>query len=302
MARGLLLGNGINACIGIEDLSRESIQQRFLYNVGLYSPIIESLFKVKTDKGFLGNINDKSTIYGIEILARFLYDYIKRETNIGWTDNDEYRIQDIVECVCLLTIFYLKDGKIRENYDRTKMPPIDRYDYIFTLNYVEFWDIELKSIYLHGRVDFAKFVNVKNAVLVSKDRMKLKEYAIAVKDIEKSNTIIEFSPNDVIFAPEGIDKKKLICVSGFFPSDRLYPADDLFLYRGKELYTELDKVDEIDIFGMSPYGDNSIIDIINNKNMVKVYIHNKEKSKETSDWTKKLNCSYELLDSTEIYR
>ncbi len=80
MARGLLLGNGINACIGIEDLSRESIQQRFLYNVGLYSPIIESLFKVKTDKGFLGNINDKSTIYGIEILARFLYDYIGYKT------------------------------------------------------------------------------------------------------------------------------------------------------------------------------------------------------------------------------
>lgn len=33
MARGLLLGNGINACLGIEDLSREAIQQRFLYYV-----------------------------------------------------------------------------------------------------------------------------------------------------------------------------------------------------------------------------------------------------------------------------
>lgn len=178
---------------------------------------------------------------------------------------------------------------------------MDGYDYIFTLNYFEFWDIEKKSIHLHGRVDFTKFVDVKKAVFVSKDRMNLKEYAIAVKDIEKSNTIIEFSPNSVIFAPEGIQKKKLICVSGVSPSDNLYPADDLFLYRGKNLYTELDSVDEIDIFGMSPYGDDDIIDIINSKDMVKVYIYNKENNRETDDWIKKLHCPYELLDSMEIY-
>lgn len=154
---------------------------------------------------------------------------------------------------------------------------------------------------MHGRVDFTKFVDVKKAVFVSKDRMNLKEYAIAVKDIEKSNTIIEFSPNSVIFAPEGIQKKKLICVSGVSPSDNLYPADDLFLYRGKNLYTELDSVDEIDIFGMSPYGDDDIIDIINSKDMVKVYIYNKENNRETDDWIKKLHCPYELLDSMEIY-
>lgn len=301
MAKGLLLGNGINACIGIEDLSRESIQQRFLYNVELYSPIIESLFGVRMDKEFLGHINGKSTVYGIETLARFLYDYIKRETNIKWTENDEYRIQDVVSSVSLLAIFYLNDGKVGGKYNKEKVPQMEGYDYIFTLNYFEFWDIEKKSIHLHGRVDFTKFVDVKKAVFVSKDRMNLKEYAIAVKDIEKSNAIIEFSPNSVIFAPEGMHKNKLICVSGVFPSDNLYPADDLFLYRGKDLYTELDSVDEIDIFGMSPYGDDDIIDIINNKNMVKVYIYDKENNRETDDWIKKLHCSYELLDSMEIY-
>lgn len=301
MAKALLLGNGINACIGIDDLSRESIQQRFLYNSRVYSPIIEGLFGVEINKDFLKHVDDKPIVYGIETLARFLYDYIKTKSDIRWTVNAEYRVQDVVSSVCLSAIFYLKDGKISGNYDRSKMPPMDKYDYIFTLNYVEFWDIELKSIYLHGRVDFTKLVDAKNAVFVSKDRMNLKKYAIAAKDIEKSNTIIEFSPNNVIFAPEGLKKNKLICVSGISPSDSLFPADDLFLYRGKELYTEFDKVDEIDIFGMSPYGDDSIIDIINNKNMVKVYIHNKEGSIETNDWNKKLNCSYELLDSMEIY-
>lgn len=302
MARGLLLGNGINACIGIEDLSRESIQQRFLNNSRVYSPIIESLYGVKIDNDFLKHLEDTSAVYGIETLAGFLYKYIKNKTNIRWTDNDEYRIQDVVSSVCLSAIFYLEYGKINGKYDKAKVPPMDEYDYLFTLNYFEFWDIERKSIYLHGRVDFAKLADAKKAVLVSKDRMNLKEYVIATKAMEKMNTIIEFRPNDVIFAPEGIEKKSLICVSGFSPSDRLYPADDLFLYRGKELYTELDRVDEIDIFGMSPYGDDNIIDRINNKNRVKVYIHYKDQNRETDDWIKKLNCPYELLDSIEIYR
>lgn len=143
---------------------------------------------------------------------------------------------------------------------------------------------------------------MKNAVLVSKDRMGLKEYAIAVEEMKKSNHVIEFKPNDIIFAPEGIEKKRLVCTAGVFPSDKLYPADDLFFYRKKELYTELDKVDELDVFGMSPYGDESIIDAINSKRSVKIYIHNKAGNKETYDWDKKLSCPHELLDSMEIYR
>ena len=302
MARGLLLGNGINACIGIEDLSREVIQQRFLYNVKVYSPIIESLFGVKIDEDFLNHLDDKFMVYGIETLAGFLYKYIKSETNSKWRDNDEHRIQDVISCVCLSSIFYLKDGKIRGDYDKTKMPPIERYDYLYTLNYVEFWDLDMKSIYLHGRVDFSKLDDAKNAVLVSTDRMGLNEYAMAVENIRKLNSVIEFHPNDVIFAPDGIEKKKLICVAGVSLSDKLFPADDLFLYRGKELYTELDNVDELDVFGMSPYGDDSIIDIINSKKSVKIYIHDKARNKETNDWNKKLKCSYELLDSLDIYR
>lgn len=46
----------------------------------------------------------------------------------------------------------------------------------------------------------------------------------------------------------------------------MYPAEDLFLYRPKELYVELDSVDELDVFGMSPFGDESIIEKINGKN------------------------------------
>ena len=103
MARGLLLGNGINACIGIEDLSIKDIGQRFLYNVEEYSPIIENLFGVKINENFRKYIDDKYMICGIETLAGLLYNYIKSNTNVEWMDNDEYRIQDVISCVCLLS-------------------------------------------------------------------------------------------------------------------------------------------------------------------------------------------------------
>lgn len=253
-------------------------------------------------EGFLDLLENKCTVYGIETLAGFLYEYIKRETNSKWRDNDEHRIQDVISCVCLSSIFYQENGKISGGFDKTKMPPIEKYDYIYTLNYVEFWDLDMKSIYLHGRVDFSKLDNAKNAVLVSTDRMGLKEYAMAVDNIRKLNSVIEFHPNELIFAPDGIEKKKLFCVAGIALSENLFPADDLFIYRGKELYTELDKVDELDVFGMSPYGDESIIEIINSKKRVRIYIYDKERNQETNVWDKKLKCPYELLDSLDIYR
>ena len=56
-------------------------------------------------------------------------------------------------------------------------------------------------------------------------------------------------------------------------------------------------VDELDIFGMSPYGDDSLIHIINTKLKVRVFIYNKDSNHETREWMRKLTCPYELLDS-----
>ena len=111
------------------------------------------------------------------------------------------------------------------------MPYIENYDYIFTLNYIEFWDKEQRCIHLHGKVDLSKLDNVNDAILVSSERMNLAEYARAVDYIRRTNNVIEFYPNDLVFSPSDVKKDKLICVIGVYPSDKLYPAEDLFLYR-----------------------------------------------------------------------
>lgn len=301
MAKGLLLGNGINAFLGIEGLSVACIGKRFRKNVVKYSVIMQNLFGVQIGEEFWECLeNQQSCELGIEILAGILYKYVKENKKGMWSDNDEYRIQDVIACICISSIFFTEDGKINSSFDNSKMPSLTRYNYIYTLNYIEFWDGEQACIHLHGKVDLSKFCDEKSAVLVSSGRMKLEGYVKAVEQIKKSNSVIQFSPNEIIFAPESVEKNRLVCVTGIFPSDKLYPADDLFLYKRKELYTELDKVDELEIFGMSPYGDVSLIDKINQKKHVRVYIYKKKENEETKIWEKKLTCRYELLDSTEM--
>ena len=118
--------------------------------------------------------------------------------------------------------------------------------------------------------------------------------------MKKTNNVIEFYPNDLVFSPSAVKKDKLICVTGVYPSDKLYPADDLFLYRPKELYVDLDSVDELDVFGMSPFGDESIIEKINEKKLVRVFVYNKDENEETKAWKSKMKCNYELLDSSDL--
>jgi hypothetical protein len=130
--------------------------------------------------------------------------------------------------------------------------------------------------------------------------MNYKEYAKAVDNIRKTNSVIEFYPNDIVFAPSEVEKDKLVCVTGISPSNRLYPADDLFLYRAKELYADLDLVDELDVFGMSPFGDESIIEKINEKNLIRIFVYNKNENDETKVWESKLKCKYELLESDDM--
>lgn len=106
--------------------------------------------------------------------------------------------------------------------------------------------------------------------------------------------------SDYIFAPDCLPKTELVNVAGVYPSNNLYPADDLFLRSKKELYTELKNTEELDIFGVSPYGDDSLIDVINRMKIVTVYIYNMKHSKqEVEVWNKILQCPHIFKDSSE---
>lgn len=85
-----------------------------------------------------------------------------------------------------------------------------------------------------------------------------------------------------------------------YPSERLFPANDLFLHSAPELHKELKGVQKIEIFGMSPYGDDCLLEKINDINFVTVYVYDKDNNSEVAEWERILKCSHIVKDSLEI--
>lgn len=298
MIKSLLLGNGINARIGVTGLSESEIKERFRQNVYKYSPLLEALYGITLSEDICNNTIQSAKSDGIESLAGALYIYIKTHVSKKWTNNDEIRLQDIVNCIALTSIFYNEAGRICTDYDSKKLLDMSEYKRIFTLNYVEFWDKKQECIYLHGRIELDRFGDEKNMLLASKERTHLQAYREAIGIIGKANSVKVIDTSDYIFAPDCLPKAKLVNVTGVYLSDNLYPADDLFLRPKKELYVQLKDVERLDIFGVSPYGDDSLIDVINGMKFVTVYVHNMNNI-EVKAWEKILFCPHIFKDSSE---
>ena len=299
MAKSLLLGNGINARIGIKGLAVSEIKERFLRNMYRNSYVSEALYGITLSKDVCNDIIRSSKVDGIESLAGSLYTYIKTHVNQKWTDNDEIRLQDVVKCIALTSIFYDDMGKICTDYDSKKLLDISGYERVYTLNYIEFWDKKEECIYLHGKIDLNSLGDGQNILLASRERNCFSKYKDAIDAIGKSNNIKLIDTSNIIFSPDSIPKEKLIDVIGVYLSNNLYPADDLFLHSKKELYAQLGDVEELDIFGLSPYGDDSLINGINRMKSVTIYVHNMETSVEVEVWDKILYCPHVFKDSSE---
>lgn len=275
------------------------IKERFRHNIYRNSFALKTLCGVTISKDVCNGIIQSSRVDGIESLAGSLYIYIKTHASQKWTDNDEIRLQDIVKCIALTSIFYDEMGKICIDYDSKQLLDISGYEKVYTLNYIEFWDKNEKCIYLHGKIDLDSLGDEQNILLASRERNHFSKYKDAMNDIGKSNNVKLIDTSNIIFSPDNIPKEKLNDVVGVRPSNNLYPADDLFLRSPKELYEQLRDVEELDIFGLSPYGDNSLIDVINKMKFVTIYVLNKKNSVETEVWDKMLRCPHAIKDSSE---
>jgi len=211
------------------------------------------------------------------------------------------RLLDAIICTALSAIFYDGAKRLGMVYDEFKLPKMDSFDKIFTLNYMEFWDDAHRCIHLHGQYDNSLFhENGKTFILYSEERYRgFENYDKVVAKLRDTYNLQPFYTWNIVFSPEFSKKNEMITL-GQYPSDKLYPANDLFLRERKQLYQELDGIKEIEIFGMSPYGDESLLEKMNNMEHVTVYVYNKEHNHETLEWETILKCPHTIKDSLEI--
>ena len=295
--RNLLIGNGLNLTNYKENsfLHSSNIYNRFIQNLHSYWDIICKLvYQNEMDINTLIYRLDPSD--GIEKLAGIVFQYIYDNVilNEKFIRNYSYRLVEILGEISIKSIFFedniFKVPKIEDKYINKIL---NEYDKVFSLNYIEDWDKNNKVKYLHGnlRKYINSFSDIGSSVLSNN-----KDY-ILFKATEYKK--IDF--RDIVFMPTNdIISKYNYIIEGLNPGDDLFPADDLFPYEGRDIYKELDNLNNIDIFGMSPDGDDAIINKLKNIKDIKIYVF-EMKTKEIEKW-KNYGIKAEFIDSGKFIK
>lgn len=278
--KNLLIGNGLNLTNYKENsfLEPNEIYDRFIKNLTDYWNVINRLV-YQNEMNLEKLIKQLCSKEGIEENAgkvfRYIYHEITLKGEFSW--NDSYRLVEILGEIAIKSIFFKEKvfliPKITDEYINKITT---NYDNVYTLNYIEDWDKNENLNYLHGNLK--KYIN-SYCDIGSKVLSNNAEYCKF-----KTNDYIKIDFKDIIFMPiNDIINKYNYIVEGLYPRNNLYPADDLFPYAGRDIYKNLEQLDNIDIFGMSPYGDEAIIDKIKNIKNKNIYVY-KLNNNEINKW------------------
>lgn len=304
MRTNLLLGNGINLDFGISELYAEAIFHRFQNILIKTSSIYEYLF----DKGFSKQIcnlifadciNNTEKL-GIESLARKVYDYLKDPDQ--WSDIDERVLIDFITVSSINAIFYNGDKAIditpyRNGENKVKISTIESYENIYSLNYVEFWDATNKCSFLHGKYIFSELSPIGKDIILFKSYNDLSgTYNNVIKQLANKYEMYKYNPN-VVFTPL-LDKQDSLYV-GHVPGKSFFPGPNTFPAKVQKLYVELNDVESLDIFGMSPFGDDRLIQKLAAIPNLRIYVYNMD-NKQVDKWNDLLNREC-CVDSSLFY-
>ncbi len=266
MKKNLLIGNGIN--IAHTDLfSLDNIRDRF-YETLLKDNFNENEQEIK--KYILQWVKLKQKLkLNIEEVSNDAYEYVKthieKEKGV-FNSNNNQRLVRIIKRNALNAIFIKNNKFINISITEDIKEKIEYFENIFTLNYYEYWDEMGKAQYLHGKIELLK--NADELIDISK----------------------------CVFSPKLHEDK---CdVETLYPSNILYPSEDLTPGNSKKLYEELKGLDELSIFGVSPYGDTQLLDCITPIKQKRIFVHKMEED-DIKEWEKHVGKS-KFLNSSEF--
>ena len=308
MCKNLLLGNGINLDLGISELYATNIFHRFQDILIKTSSIYKYIFGKGFDAQICKNIfadcikkPENSAQIGIESLAKNVYDYLKNENH--WSDNAERDLIDFITVSAINAIFYnrtniIDTAPVIDDNNSTKISILKSYYNVFSLNYTEFWDTSNKCSFLHGKYILPKLSSTGKSIILFKSYYdKSGTYDKLINQLSNSYTMIKYEP-DVVFTPL-LDKQHSIYV-GHCPSPTLFPGFIPLSANIPKLYTELDDIETLDVFGMSPFGDDKLIKKLSLIPNLTIYVYKMDKD-QVNKWNELLKREC-CVDSSLFYQ
>ena len=93
---------------GISTLELDKIAEE---NIRKYKPVFEATFDITIYEDEIVDVLLNSSNRGIETLAGTVYKYICDKIGSKWSTNDDIRLQDLLTCIAITTIFLDENGK-----------------------------------------------------------------------------------------------------------------------------------------------------------------------------------------------
>ena len=287
MLKNILVGNGLNLANDAEFLTIKNVYSRFINNLEKKFPFFKKAVYLENVKfEDIKILFDNTTEKGIEQIAGMVFDFfvkeIKKNGELSW--NECYRLIELLSAISLESLFIVNGVVVYPKISLNYINKLNSYDKILTSKYVDVCDAQNKCYYLHGNIH--KYLDAYAGQMIITNILK---HTAEIREFI-SEEYISLDIDDVIFVPDNKIVDKYVYVGeGLFGNKcglKVYPAADLFPSSGKgDIYKIIDEIDEIEIFGVSPFGDKSLLEKLGNINKVIIYVYNSD-YKDIVEWKK----------------
>lgn len=315
----LLIGNGINMAFDKVAYSTDAIKKRLLDVLENTKVLYQALFSIDNAEEMLNDVRKLRSGMNIEQLAddlyRLIWDYCMAK-GVRQSVNLRKRINAAIKISSLTAIFIDCDHLILPAIPAEKAALLKRFNHVYSLNYFEFWNPTPDyCTYMHGAIR----QNVMNDLLavgvpsIFYDEPRYKSsssdpscpeaaaFHRAIDDLKMKFNLYPLRDLAILFSPSMQDKVKLV---GNYPSNDNYPCWDNFPSSTPKPYVDLEHIDKLCVFGVSPYGDDRLIDALRNIVDLQIFVHDKSSSRgeaEMDNWRKLLSREPVFRDSSEFW-
>lgn len=299
----LLLGNGVNLTNSNYLSSKEIViriektLQSAIYFLGMQNNIV-FLTEIKNNfdfTGFSGNV-EELLFECFKLVITKRENYFKKLTEKRFLE-----LLTLLKRVFINAMFVENNALIKVEIPREMVNKIKSHKRIFSTNYYEYWDDKNITNHLHGKIDFIPFD--KNDYTIEEDRMIFDvEYASAIDDMftEKYHFPIE-NLDEIIMLPVGyqIDKNEVRRIENKYTQFGFMLLERTERVKANDIYADLDSLNEITLYGISPVGDELLMNKLAKIPVVIIYVYDIVNNKEVNIWKSNIPHAT-LFDSKEF--
>jgi len=300
----IIIGNGINLN-GDSPLSNRKIIDRIENTLNQAIMFLGVQHNTVYLQDIQKEFDFKQYSDGIETL---LYDCMnlvidkRKEVFKPLTERRLLELLTLLKIVMINAMFVIDNALIEVVVPKPIVERVRRYDNIFSLNYYEFWDSENETVHLHGKIAYQEFY--MDDYDIDDDRMLHDiDYAAAIDDRCAMDYHLPINnPCEVILFPIGLmgDKNKIWQLDEKYQQYGFLLLAQLNEFNRIDIYSPLDDLKDITLYGVSPYGDDLLMRKVSNIPKVTVYVHEIGKNViEVQEWQERVPHAH-LIDSKEF--